>query len=527
MRTVSALIWLRWHLLINERKRNSVSVRDIWLIAIIVFLCLLSSGLGYSISIVLLNPVVVKPRISWLSLANNIFTAIALVVVIAKLLSSNDLSRQLDQKKLSFYPLNEAALFISDLFSELVDLWYIGFACIILGFMLGLNTLTASPVTTILLLLLVAVNVLIVHFMFHFLDEMVQFILVYLRKARYLVLTAAFLTACVFLAITYLDSDVILRSEAILFSSLIWMNKAVYAIHFTRDNRIVTYALSVGALVAGAYLILYLLIRKIRSKAMFGRPSPKAAPWRPAVLTTEKVLAFLPDQIASLVQKDIRYLARSRATQIPFLAELLWLIYVAFNFRNPEAGYFVVFFLSFFPLVFWDLYLNNYFGMEKTAFAFYLFAPIDSENVVLGKSLSFVIVRWPLWLASWIFVAMRYPLPILPLLIIAQCAVLGVSLTRANFNSLNSAYAVERNSRLTGSYGGRVSIMGSLGFIASFAVPVILSVLVWKLGDAVLTYAVISAVPLSSFILYFSNLRRLRTIFFHKGESVLMELKRS
>lgn len=468
----------------------------------------------------------------WLRNANQIFLSVILMVLLAKIHSSGRILKQLNSRILSFYPVGNLTILSFNLLEGLVDRWYMAFAGIMLGFMFGAASIGDIAIIAPALILILT-NVIVLHLFLETLDSVLELYFSLSRKLKYAIPVVVILGG-LWLFNGSVSSLRTLFTTVFQYSPIAWMNKTVYSFAFEGGSfdvalRSIFYTLIAILLSSLIFLTMYQFLANPRFESLTNLKSEQRKTRRPLV---DKLLYFfLPRGIAPYALKDLRYLLRSRRTLLMFFLEFGWLVFVFYFFGRNEAvplrPSILIFFLSFFPVVFWDTYLANSYGMELSAFRSYLSMPTEGRNIVLAKNVSFVLMKTPFILIGWsIFLSFFSP-SLLPFLIAAQLVVLCLSLISGNVNSLRYPHPIQRNGRLLSSPPSQnVSLLGFGVLILCLVVPVAIGLMLWMLGDRMGSYALLFILSIFVFYIYHRTLPIASKMFTERGELIYRILER-
>jgi ABC-2 type transport system permease protein len=220
---------------------------------------------------------------------------------------------------------------------------------------------------------------------------------------------------------------------------------------------------------------------------------------------------LLRDPLGALVEKEIRYLARSPRFRLVFLMGCAFGLIVARTFLRGSAegpywgpgyltGVSVYSLLLLGEVCFW-----NSFGFDRSAAQIYFLAPVPFRSALAAKNITaavFVILE--IALAAMLCAALR--IPVTTDNVLEALAVAGICglllLTAGNFLSVCNARGVDARSSMRTSASGRTQGLLLLFYPLAFAPPAIAYVARWLFESEVVFFAILGVIGAMAAIAY-------------------------
>jgi hypothetical protein len=507
MKSFYILVWLRWRLLINELESGYFSLSRIFHLLFIGMYFIFCFGIGFIFSVLINLSSKHGGSTQWIYNANIFFVWILLILLFYKIISPGQFFRNIDLNRLRFYPITSIFLFLFDFLFGFIDRWYIAIFFIIMGFITGLGLRIDIIIDLPALTFIVFTIIMSFHFLFTTIEEIVLSLLSFSKIIRFCIL--ALIT--IGLVIIYFKGRFLLETPFYIvqnYSPIGYLNNALSGLFIENKPWVVNYYFWKSFLFASTLFIFLIVTHVIRITfipEVLGSDIIRKNKWR---LTLENILFFIPLSMKTFVVKDLRYIVRSRRTQLSILLELIFIFFIYYkygiNADNINNHYIIIYFILFFPLMLWETYMSNYFGMEKSAFTLYLFCPISIERLITAKNISFFILQTPFIILEYMAFIIIMPLSLMPLLIISQISVFCFFAIMGNINSVTSPYPVDRNTQLFKTRSSGFSFQGMVGLICFIVLPIIIGLVIWKWNSTYSAYWILITIAVISSIIYYS-----------------------
>jgi len=247
--------------------------------------------------------------------------------------------------------------------------------------------------------------------------------------------------------------------------------------------------------------------------------------------------AILPDPLAALIEKELRFLSRSARFRLVFLMGFSFglLIWVPMAFGRSGASHSLVSnnyltFISVYALLLLsDALFWNSFGFDRSAAQVYFLVPLKISTVLIGKNLAagfFVLLE--ISAVALVCALLRLPMTVLSVLEAAAVTLVVTTflLSIGNLSSVYSPRAVSPSRSFRTAASGRMQAMLMLTFPLSLA-PVLLAYLAryafdseWALFGVLLFGAMLGG------ILYWFSMQSAVTAAESRKEQIITALSR-
>jgi hypothetical protein len=235
----------------------------------------------------------------------------------------------------------------------------------------------------------------------------------------------------------------------------------------------------------------------------------------PELETSEKLpsIVFLfPSRLQIYIEKDLKYLLRNNRSLGAIIIEFLLFIFIIYmhitNVERYQDFYFPVFFITTFPTIVWDFFLNNYWGTEKAGFGLYLFSNVELNSLILSKNLSFLIIRIPLIFFLTIGMSIIFSVKYLPIIVLLYFSLTFISLSFSNIVSMNNPYPIElKENPFSHKQQQKFSIIGLLGLLLYIIVPTVILMIIYIIDIHLQSYLILIVMFLLILFLYNRTLK--------------------
>ncbi len=243
-------------------------------------------------------------------------------------------------------------------------------------------------------------------------------------------------------------------------------------------------------------------------------------------------IGIFNEEILTFLIKDIKYIIRSSRTCSQIIFEILLVIIFTFAYYYnlnifPHNVYFTLFAAIVLPVLLWDFYLSNQWGLEKKSFGFYLYSPVKFYTIILTKNLSYFIIKIPVLVISTFLFSYFISIKLLPFVIFLQIIINLLLIAVANYNSIQYPFPIDISENLLSqnSPNTRFSIIGFLGLISILLFSVILLFIIWKSNESAITFLIFLFITLFSAFTYLIMLRSISKYFVKQKEKMYFSLR--
>lgn len=369
MKTLLALIWLRWRLIINEiRTAIFPRSRSLHLIFVVLYF-LLFFFIGVSGSFLINLSVKFQGSKHWLQLGNSFVSILFLPIFIGKIFSSGEIFKRVYSKSLRHYPIKAIALYMFDLAFRLIDRWYLMLACFLFGFIIGFGFPTNPIFALLSLSFIIFMIILGLHIIIEIFEETLQLFLSFLKIVRYLSSVMAVILLCLFVDVPSIFNNPLELIQT--YTPIGFLNSALYGLYVEHNMGMLSEAIWNSFLFISASFVILIFVYEFRKIFVFEPLSNNIIRKTRPQFTFDRIIFIFPQSLTPYIIKDLRYFVRSRM-KIFMLLELALLLYFFYNI-GESSQISITFSLLLFPCIFWGDIVSNLFGMEKKCFWFLSF----------------------------------------------------------------------------------------------------------------------------------------------------------
>lgn len=247
-----------------------------------------------------------------------------------------------------------------------------------------------------------------------------------------------------------------------------------------------------------------------------------------------RLARILPDPLGSLVEKELRYLARSPRFRLVLLMGCTFGIFLthtmtrnAFGEWGPgslaAASLYALLLLG--EVCFW-----NSFGFDRSAAQLYFLAPVPLTRALLAKNIaSSVYILVQILIMIVVYVLFRLPLTWYRLAeVFAVTAVVGLFLLSiGNLISVHNPRSVNPQASLRSSAAGRTQALLLLAYPAAFAPAALAYLAAWALETRLAYFAVLAVVAAIGAVIYKITLEAAAEHAAERRESIIAALSQT
>ena len=237
------------------------------------------------------------------------------------------------------------------------------------------------------------------------------------------------------------------------------------------------------------------------------------------------------EELSAFLLKDIKYIIRSSRPLSQIIFEILVVIIFVLSYHYnlnifPHNIYVTLFIAIILPVLLWDFYLSNQWGLEKKGFGFYLFAPVTYYKMILAKNISYFIIKIPVLIISTFLFGYFISIDIFPYVIFLQVIINLLLIIIANYNSIRFPFPTDLSENLLSknSPNTRFSMIGFLGLLLILLFSSTLLFIMWKLSESIITLIIFLILTLFLVFSYSFALRSFNKYFVTKKEKMYNSL---
>lgn len=516
MRNIRTLFLLQSRIIINQLKKRNL-IRPLYAVIFLTIIMLAIFLFGYSLGelIISSNKTIIEPDIKGILLYSlNILT---FALIIAKIFSQNRIYKEITYKNLRYLPINLLGVFGIDFIFSLFNKTSFLLGGLLIGLLSGMYSFDVSFFS---LIILVFTLIIFVHLMIVLIDSIIRLIN-YRFNQVYFVLAIIVLT---FYLIYSLSND---KMELMLLNTPIgWSIKTIIFLPAIKDITVITNAIIYNLISILIGTICYVFIKWKDINNLSKNKKHKHHQLNNNLLIT--IINKLGKSYNGLIEKDIKYILRSSRGGLIMFGDIIFLfIYISnyylnfFKIPNDILIYFTLYFSIFFPIFLSDNYLSNQWGMEREAFCFYLYAPINSNNNILAKNLSYFIIKIPALIIIPIVLGYVISLKLIPIAIFMQIIINLSIIIPGNLNSIKAPSPIDltENALSRRKTKGKSSAIGFFILLFTFLFSFILLFILWEFNFELYSYLIFLLITIMIIIIYFISLNPLSKLFnYQKGK---------
>lgn len=478
MQMFLTLISLQINLIRNEFTKDNL-LKPIFSFGSLLLLMVVFGGFGYSLGYLMIYSNKIKPAIDSIAFLRSIEMLIVLLII-ANLFSQRRCYKQLTYKHLRFMPLQLYVLIGVDfLFSSFnrINLF-------IASLLIGLSFCTSSiDIFFLLKFILIFTLIAVIHLFVVLVDSVFNILRTHI-KLRYMILITS-----VIIVLTLILLPQIKIENAISESPIGWSTNEIVLVNSEISFPIILQSILINLICLFCGSLIYILV-KLYDYALITKNSktisPKFGLFNIALKILEKDV-----ELFGYLSKELKCLIRSNRTGSQIVFELFFVVLIVYNYYFnlnifPRNIYFQLFLAIVFPVLLWDFFLSNQFGLDKKGFKFYLYSPIDFKKLILSKNYSYLIVKIPTLILSSILFSYFIDIKLLPFIILLQLIVNTLMITIGNYNSIKypSPSDVSENI-LSQKSPNRFSMIGFLGLLFVLIFSSFLLFLLWFYHESI------------------------------------------
>ena len=521
MKSLSALFNLQCLLIKNQiKKKQTINTsKTIYIVLFLLIPLVLFLSFGYSIGFLIKNP----PNLTIELNSNSIIYSLSgliLMLVISNIFSKRKMHKQITFRNLRHMPINLFLFLSVDLIFSYFNKINLFLFSLLFGLVVGL---TSSKDAFFFSSFLIVTLILFIHVFVELIDTIIN---TFKSRATiaYIILGLA-----VTIFILTIDQSIIKQiinatpislsiTIIVSFSSINNVSFSLYPILYNIAGTLIC--------LFGYFLFKWLdllyVVKSIEQNSLLVKLSKK----------TRLNGKLFDEQLSTFLLKDMRFFIRSSRIFSQIFFEILLVIIFVFSYYYnlkifPHNLYFTIFISIAFPVLLWDFYLSNQWGVEKKGFGFYLFAPIKYNKMIFAKNLGYFFIKIPVLIISVFLFGFFISADIIPFVIFLQIIVNLLLISIANYNSVNYAYPVDISENILSQNtpNTRFSMIGFLGLLLLVCITSILLFFMWKLNGDTISLILFIVVTLFSILSYLITLKKISNYFVSNKENMYISLR--
>lgn len=519
-----SLFYLYKLILINEYRKKFFSKDTFVGVLIIVSITILSISFGY-----FLGQVVIYTQIHpELNLGDPFyyvrlfFLEAILPVIMIKSAGSRPL-RQININTLRLFPVTKQSIFLFDINIGIFDFASLFLVEFLVTFIFSAGGFSISATTALIFILFILSLVYFINVLSELLFSIIRF-LSSLPKIRTVIVTIIIFILIYSFAIKHLD-----WKSVIINNPLSWNVSSVFSLTIFNESHWLYNNILFNIFSSLIALLLTISIKIIHANLFLGHTVQKRKASKENKIRLNSFLNIFPLKMQPFLEKDIKYIYRSSRALSAIIIEFLFLVYICYmhytNGTHFNKIYFPAFFLITIPVIMWDFFLSNSWGLERRGFGFYLYSNIDYNELEQSKNLAFIIVRSPIIILISLTFAIMFSFKLLPIIIILYTILNLLSLSFSNIVSVKNPIPVEfKESSFTEKKQQKISLIGLVGLFLYMLFSALIVFMFYKFGPGLIFYSVIFFILLSLILFYKRMTSYASVLLFNQKETIYKKL---
>lgn len=497
-----ALLYLYWRILFNEYRKKFFSKSTAIGAILIIVLSLFTIGIGFGISF-MVNYTRLHPELDSGNpyyFARIIFLEVVSLFIIIKIYGSRVL-KQINLNTLKLFPIPKQVIFLFDINIGILDFVSLFFVEFLLGLISGAGGFSLSFSTGIIFTMFIISLLYFVHVLGELLQSITKFFSSLPKIWTTIVLITSFVLIYIFV-IKGLD-----WRSVVINNPLSWNVGSVFSLTIFNEYNWIYNVIVLNILFSIIGLIFIILIKIIHANLFSAHTIQNTPQVKKKKFGLINSVSIFPTKLQPYLEKDLKYIFRNSHALSAIILEALLLVFIGYmHFTNGkfyDTVYFPAGFIITIPVMIWDFFLSNSWGLEKSGFGFYLYSNIDYKILPQSKNLSFIIARMPVIILISLFLSIIFSFKYLPVLILLYIILNILSLSFSNIVSVKNPFPMDFNeSSMSRKKQQSFSIIGFIGLMIYLILPAAILFLLYKLGAGLVFYSIIIVLLFLLIILY-------------------------
>lgn len=485
------LLYLNWHILLNEYRIKFFSKSTIIGAMIVLLLSLFAFGFGFGI-VYFVNYIRLHPELNIIDpfyTAKLLFLEAVFPFIMLKLYGKRGF-KQINLNKLNFFPVAKRVIFLFDINIGVLDFASFFFAIFLIGLVAGAGGFAISICITVVFILQIISLVYFVHVFGELLFSIIK-LFSSLPKIRTTFALAAFFAILYFIVGKNLEWEAVLTSNP--FS---WNISSVFSLTIFNESHWLFNVILLNTLYSLTILILLIAIKIFHTNLFSSHILQKVSVVKKKQIKLPAISSLFPEKLQPYLEKDLKYISRSSRSISAIILEYLLIIFIVYmhysNNKSYNTFYFPAGFVMTFPLIMWDFFLSNSWGLERRGFGFYLYSGTDFNNLLKSKNLSFIIARLPGIILISLTLSVMFSFNYIPVIILLYFILNLLSLSFSNIVSVQNPFPEYfKESPMSQKKRSNISWIGFAGLFIYLIITVAILVMLYKLGTSFIFYFVV------------------------------------
>jgi hypothetical protein len=452
-----------------------------------------------------------------------LFLEIVAPVILIKASSNTRMLRQFNLNTLRNYPLTNASIFLFDVNIGIFDFTSLYLTEFLFGLIAGAGGFLISVYTFLLFLCFIISLVYFSHMLGELISSIIKLLGV-LPKIRTTIISLASIVLLYFVSLKKLDWKVLLFSNP-----LSWNVSAIFSLTIFNESHWLYNVILLNILFAFICLFLTISIKIVHANLFASHIIQIVPQVKKKKIKLFDIVSLFPSKLQSFLRKDIKYILRSSRGKGAIIMELLFLVFVCYmHFTSKKSFnnfYLVGGFVIIYPVIVWDFFLSNCWGLERSGFGFYLYSNINYNYLIISKNLSYLIVKLPVILFISITVGIIFSFKYFPVMILLYIILFLISLSISSIVSTKIPLPVEfKQSSLSRAQKQGISPLGLAGMMLCLILPAATLFMLYKIGGGILYYSIMAAITVLLFIIYKKMFKYSVSLLIEQKESIYKKL---
>ncbi|HED08011.1 MAG TPA: hypothetical protein ENI57_07845 [Ignavibacteria bacterium] len=520
-----SIFYLYWRILYNEYRKRFFSKSTLFGAALIIFLTIFSVGFGFALGF-LVSYTRLHPELN----AGDPFYGIRLVflqmigsVILLKVTYNARTFKQLNLNTLRLFPVTKSTIFLFDInigFIDLISLYLMEF---LIGLIAGAGGFSISIYTAIVFLIFCFSLVYFVHIISELFQSIIK-LFSYLPKIRTTIVVLLTLILLYFVFIKELTWEIVINNNP-----LSWNVSSIFSLTIFHQNHWIFEIILLNIIFSIIGLVFIISIKIIHANLFSAHILKKTQEVKKAKIQLSRLISFFPEKLQLYVEKDIKYLFRSSRSLTAIIMEVMLLVFVGYMYfthgKYYNSIYLPVAFVITFPVLIWDFFLSNIWGLEKQGFGFYMYSNVNFNALVISKNISFLFVRLPVILLISVVLSTLFSFEYFPVIILLYLILNFTLLMFSNIVSVRNPYPVDfKESSFSKRQQRSFSLLGFIGLMIYLILPAAILFILYKLGTGLVFYSIMSVILILLFIFYKKMVSYASSLLYKQKENIYKKL---
>lgn len=521
---LKSLIFLYWHILLNEYRKKFFSKNTLFGVVIVVFISIVVLSFGYFLGL-LVNYSRMYPELDVgdpFYFIRVLFIEVIFLFLLLKISGSRVL-KQINLNTLKLFPVTKSIVFLFDINIGLLDFVSLFFTEFLLAFILSTGAFSISFSTGIIFVLFIISLVYFVNVLGELLQSIIK-LLSSLPKIRTTIVLVIFMVVIYFFAIEHLE-----WKPLVINNPFSWNVGSIFSLTILKEIHWLYNVIFLNTLFSIFCSLLAISIKIIHANLFSAHIIIKRISHKKSKIQLNSLLSFFPKMLQPYLEKDIKYIYRSSRSLSAIIFELIFLVFVCYmyftNSKYYDTVYFSAGFIITIPVLMWDFFLSNSWGLERRGFGFYLYSNIDFGKLPQSKNLGYIIARLPIMILISLTLSIIYSFKYFPVIISLYIILNLLSLSFSNIVSVKNPIPIEfKESSLAEKKQQKISWLGFAGLLIYIVLPVLILFILYKIDTGIIFYSILLAILFMLIILYLKMTHYASRLLYKQKETIYKKL---